>query len=222
MTRLKEENLAERRQRSANAAPQANASPAANTLPAASASPQASASRAADDARRCQAATASAEQPHAGAESGAKAAAPAAPSAAPAATPASPAATGIFGTPTLLTVVEPLLEGFAAADSDPVASVDSLLATLNLTRFLLADREAALAPGTLQRLCRARLEPLDAHLRRCMDGMWSQIQAAERRGGGGGSGTAGLTELQSSFTHIHLATDVTQRTIELCKSRGTT
>ena len=69
---------------------------------------------------------------------------------------------------------------------------------------------------------RVLLEPLDAHLRSCMDGMWSQIQAAERRGGGGGSGTAELTELQSRFTHIHLATDVTQRTIELCKSCGTT
>ncbi|KAL1528443.1 hypothetical protein AB1Y20_009790 [Prymnesium parvum] len=122
-----------------------------------------------------------------------------------------------FDAAALLLVLEPLLTGFAAAESDPLATVDSLMATLNLTRFVLADKNATLDQGTLRRLRCSRLEPLDLHLRRCMDSMWSRMQDMERGCGQDESSNVELTSMRTDFTHLHLAAEIAQRAIEMCK-----
>lgn len=89
--------------------------------------------------------------------------------------------------------------------------VDSLMATLNLARFLLADHNIALEQGKtlilwpstsckcvpccgwlphrqtallfigVVQLLRSKLEQLDLRLRRYMDGMWSHMQEGKAR-----------------------------------------
>ena len=108
------------------------------------------------------------------------------------------------------------------------------MGALNLVRFLLSRAAAAPSPtdvgsagappsappalptGAVARLRLERLEPLDGWLRRRMDHLHADIRAAEARE----PPPPTLTEMRTSFTHLHVAADVVARTIELCAAHG--
>ena len=118
--------------------------------------------------------------------------------------------------------------------ADPSGCLDALMAALNLVIFLLVDRTASravateakgsqpclgtsLSTETVRKLRSDHLEPLDLCIRRCMDGVWAEITAAEERGTGcrhpGGS-----RGLQVTFTQLQVALQVLGRATELCRT----
>lgn len=106
--------------------------------------------------------------------------------------------------------------------TDPLDALDALMGALNLTRLLLtrasasaAGPHAALPAPAVAQLQRHSLASLDKWLRARMDALWAEIQATERRSP---PAAERLGELQRSFTHLHVATDVVARSVELCKS----
>ena len=71
---------------------------------------------------------------------------------------------------------------------------------------------ATLTPDQAVKLRRERLAPLDAHLRRTVDLVWSQIGLAQREE----PPPPALAELQLSFTQLQLLLGTLERVVELC------
>ena len=171
------------------------------------------------------AAAAAATVPSAAAASTSDAAAPAAaPAAASAAAEAArAAASGVFSAGTLLDLLEPLLAVPRAGEAtDPLDSLDALMGALNLLRLLLTrasasgatDAHSALDASAVGSLRREALTALDAWVRRRMDTLHAEIGAAERVS----PAPEGLVEMRMSFTHLHVATDVVARSLELAQA----
>ena len=118
---------------------------------------------------------------------------------------------------------------------DPLNSLDAIMGALNLVRLLLtrasttsksdapppatpatAGEHAALRHDAVSQLLRESLEPLDKWVRTAMDQLWAEISVVERVE----PPPKELQSMRMSFTHLHVATDVTGRAIELAKSFG--
>jgi len=98
----------------------------------------------------------------------------------------------------------------AAAPSAGTASAASPPAALHND---LRSRAVALPPSTSSSLRREVLEPLDGHLRRCMDATWAEIANGEREP----SPPESLGEARVHFTQLQMALDVLDRVLALCK-----
>ena len=101
------------------------------------------------------------------------------------------------------------------------------MSALNLSRLLVtrasaldatttsaaaSDRLMSLRAESVGRLRREVLEPLDGWLRGRMDALHAEIGAAERKR----ASADAIGQMRVSFTHLHVATDVAARTIEVC------
>ena len=130
-------------------------------------------------------------------------------------------APAVFTASALLELVEPLLAvPHAGEQTDPIDSLDALMGALNLVRLLLQRASAptptlhaALDRTAVVRLQRETLVHIDAWIRLRMDTLWAQVGAAERCS----PAPESLDQLRLDFTHLHVATDVAARTMEICK-----
>ena len=138
-------------------------------------------------------------------------------------------APAVFTASALLELVEPLLAVPRAGEqTDPLDSLDALMGALNLVRLLLQRASApnptlhaALDRAAVVRLQRETLAHVDAWIRRRMDTLWAQVNAAERCAERCSpvptTAPESLGQLRLDFTHLHVATDVAARTMEICK-----
>ncbi|KOO35586.1 hypothetical protein Ctob_013469 [Chrysochromulina tobinii] len=138
-------------------------------------------------------------------------------------------APAVFTASALLELVEPLLAVPRAGEqTDPLDSLDALMGALNLVRLLLQRASAphptlhaALDRAAVVRLQRETLVHVDAWIRRRMDTLWAQVNAAERCAERCSpvptTAPESLGQLRLDFTHLHVATDVAARTMEICK-----
>ena len=141
-------------------------------------------------------------------------------------------APAVFTASALLELVEPLLAvPHAGEQTDPLDSLDALMGALNLVRLLLQRASApnptlhaALDRAAVVRLQRETLAHVDAWIRRRMDTLWAQVNAAERCAERcspvpttAPESLGQLGQLRLDFTHLHVATDVAARTMEICK-----
>jgi len=138
-------------------------------------------------------------------------------------------APAVFTASALLELVEPLLAVPRAGEqTDPLDSLDALMGALNLVRLLLQRASApnptlhaALDRAAVVRLQRETLVHVDAWIRRRMDTLWAQVNAAERCAERCSpvptTAPESLRQLRLDFTHLHVATDVAARTMEICK-----
>jgi hypothetical protein len=138
-------------------------------------------------------------------------------------------APAVFTASALLELVEPLLAvPHAGEQTDPLDSLDALMGALNLVRLLLQRASApnptlhaALDRAAVVRLQRETLAHVDAWIRRRMDTLWAQVNAAERCAERCSpvptTAPESLGQLRLDFTHLHVATDVAARTMEICK-----
>ena len=131
---------------------------------------------------------------------------------------------GVFTAHALMSAIDPLLAVPTRTDADPLDSLDAWSAALNLVRLLLARSRApaaavaGLPPDCIAQLKRERLAPLDEWVRRHMDELWAEIQAAEAAPPEAAPlalGGRALDEMRVSFTHLHVASDVSRVTLEL-------
>jgi len=134
----------------------------------------------------------------------------------------------IFSTAALIELAGPMLEP-PPLEAGPLDSLDALMGALNLVRFLLAAAAATaspappadtpqhtVSPSAARQLRADRLAPLDAALRRRMDLLWPELQAAEARE----PPPQELNEMRVCFTHLHVAADVAARALEQCVALG--
>ena len=95
----------------------------------------------------------------------------------------------------------------------PSAGTSSAVAPAELYQYL-RSRAVALPSSTSSLLRRDVLEPLDAHLRRCMDAVWAEIGNGEREPS---PPNEALAEARVHFTQLQMALDVLERVLALCK-----
>lgn len=128
-----------------------------------------------------------------------------------------------FSAASVFALIESFVSVPRAEATDPLDSLDALMAALNLVRLLLTraatppsgvETHAALEPAARQRLEHQTLKGLDEWLRIRMDALWAEIGAAERRT----PPPECLESMRVSFTHLHVATDVVTRSLELCRA----
>ena len=115
--------------------------------------------------------------------------------------------------------------------ADPLESLDAVMGALNLVRFVLARSirakgEALAGPSAAMlsltnqavvQLQRESLEPLDKWLRMRMDRLWAEANLAEQNSK---PGDESVLAMRTSFTHLHVATEVAARALELCPQHG--
>ena len=140
----------------------------------------------------------------------------------------------VFTAAALLEIVGPLL--VLPERADPLDSLDAWVGALNLVRLLLAraesgesavrpggaDAHAAISQDAIGTVLTERLRPLDAGVRRRMDVLWAEIQAAELLARGGGKeedSNPALLEMRMDFTRLHVAAEVATRTVEVAAER---
>lgn len=101
----------------------------------------------------------------------------------------------------------------AAPDADAAAAMAAAAAS--------RAAHVALPAAAVTTLRRERLQPLDNCVRRRMDVLWAEVGAAEAQSGGSGGGGDGsaaqaLSQMRMSFTHLHVAADVSTQALEVC------
>ena len=126
----------------------------------------------------------------------------------------------VFSASSMLAIIVTLIAVPQGGHTDPLDSLDALMSALNLLRLLLvrarakgAASHAALNVSMVRQLRDKALVDVDRWVRRQMDTLWLEICAIDD----GRKATDGSeSELRASFTHLHVATDVIARTLELC------